>query len=177
MTSIHSLLSLMLIMAMMTCARAANDKPPQPETIAHRIGGLSSPDRVDDLRRVMADVEGVKLLSVSFDLAEATFSYDPKKVSSERLNQMLGAAALGIKPPMKVAREKLVAVTVEVIGLDCKGCSLGACNVVSKVDGVEQATANFKEGKVMVLIDPARTSKTAVADALKKAGVELKAAP
>ena len=42
------------------------------------------------------------------------------------------------------------------------------------MDGVEQATASFKDGKVTALIDPARTSRDALVDALKKRQVNVK---
>ena len=36
-----------------------------------------------------------------------------------------------------------------------------------------QATASFKDGKVTVLFDPAKTDKSKLEDALRKKGVDL----
>lgn len=162
----------MLLVCVASVSLAA-DKPAQPQEITHRIGGLNAPDRVDDLRHVMAGVQDVRLVDVNFERAEATFAYDPKKVSVDRIKQALGAMMFSLKPPLAVPREKLLPVTIDVAGLDCRGCSLGAYNVVAKIDGVEQATANFKDGKVTALIDPARTNRKALEEGLTKAGVEV----
>jgi copper chaperone CopZ len=58
-------------------------------------------------------------------------------------------------------------------GLDCKACCLAAYEAVAAIDGVEQATASFKEGKITALIDPARTDPAKLEDALRKKGVSL----
>jgi copper chaperone CopZ len=61
-----------------------------------------------------------------------------------------------------------------VLGLDCKACALAAYESIAKIDGVEQATASFRDGLVTARIDPARTSRAALEEILKKRGVTLK---
>jgi copper chaperone CopZ len=63
-----------------------------------------------------------------------------------------------------------------VLGLDCKGCCLGAYESIAKIEGVEQATASFKLGLVTALIDPAKTNRAALETALKQRNVTLKSA-
>jgi hypothetical protein len=41
------------------------------------------------------------------------------------------------------------------------------------VPGVERATADFKAGKVVALIDPTKADRAKLEEALKKGGVEL----
>ena len=50
---------------------------------------------------------------------------------------------------------------------------LAAYEAVYKLDGVERATASFREGRVTALIDPSKTDRKALEDALKKRGVSL----
>jgi len=58
-------------------------------------------------------------------------------------------------------------------GLDCKGCCLAAYEAGAGIDGVMQATASFKEGLVTALIDPTKTNRAKLEDALRAKGVQL----
>ena len=52
-----------------------------------------------------------------------------------------------------------VPVVIPAAGLDCKACCLAAYETISGIDGVEQATASFKEGRITALIDPLKTDR------------------
>ena len=71
------------------------------------------------------------------------------------------------------ARDKLQTVVIPAAGLDCKACCLAAYEGISGIDGVEQATASFKEGKITALIDPTKTDKAKLEEALRKKGVTV----
>jgi hypothetical protein len=114
-----------------------------------------------------------------------TFSYDPAQLFPkmkekdwlERFDQLIKQSSrhtFGAKPLTTLPKDKLTRVEIPVAGNVCKGCDLSAYEVVAKIDGVEQATASFKEGKVTALIDPARTSREALIDALKKRNVVVR---
>lgn len=162
---------------------AAEDKPPQQ--VKHRVTGLFSPDREEDLRLLILEkLPEVKLVSVDYPNAEATFIYDADKLLNrprpeqivERFDNLLkshSAATFGIKPPCTIPREKLTRIEIPVIGLDCKGCCLGVYEAISRVDGVEQATASFKAGLVTAVFDPAKTNRMAIEMALMKLGVQF----
>ncbi len=70
-------------------------------------------------------------------------------------------------------REELEAIEIPVAGLDCKGCAFGAYKAVIEIEGVEQATASFKLGLIRAWIDPARTNRPALEDALRRRQVEV----
>ena len=157
----------------------------EAEQVKYRITGLFSRDREDDLREAVKRMTGVTLVSVDFDSGEATFEYDAAKLFKEskpkdyleRFDNLLKSVSshtFGARPPGTTPKDKLVRVEIAVAGNDCKGCDLAAYESISKIDGVEQATASFKEGRVTALIDPARTSKAALEEALKKRNVVLK---
>src|SRR5262249_21115946 len=116
------------------------------------------------------------------------FEYDPAKsfpgVKSEdaprRLHELLRSASghtFGIKPLRSLPLEKLRLVEIAVEGLDCKACSLAAYEAVYMLEGVERATASFREGRVTALIDPAKTDRAKLEAALKKRGVEVPSRP
>ena len=79
----------------------------------------------------------------------------------------------GLKPPSSTPKNQLKRVEIPVLGLDCKACCLAAYEIVARLDGVEQATASFKEGRISALIDPKRIQITQIEAALKERGVTL----
>jgi len=157
----------------------------EPQRVRHQITGLFSPDRVTDLRETFQRLPDVKLIDVDYDNAEATVEYVPAKAFpgarpeeivrrfDERLRSV-SFGTFGVKPLRSVPKEKLRRVEIEVVGLDCKGCSLAAYESIYKLEGVELATASFREGRVTALIDPDKTDRARLEEALTKRGVRLK---
>lgn len=163
----------------------AEDKPVQPKPMRHRITGLFSPEREKDLREVVKQLPEVKLISIDFKHAEATFEYDADKLLNrpkpeeipQRFNDLLRPASnhtFGIEPLSTTPKDKLTLVEIPVVGLDCKACCLTAYESIYKIEGVEQATASFKEGLVTALINPEMTNRSVLETALKSRGVTLK---
>jgi copper chaperone CopZ len=164
---------------------AADEKPASPQNFTHRVTGLFSPDREADLRAAVGKIAGVTFVSVDFEHAEVVLSYDPAaafkgtkadKIPERLDNEVRNASShtLGIQPLVTTPREQLTRVEIPVAGLDCKACCLAAYESISKIEGVAQATASFKEGRITALIDPAKTNKGALEEALKKRNVQLK---
>jgi len=163
----------------------AEDKPAQPQLATHRITGLFAPDREIDLRRALEQLPEVELISLNFDHAEATFRYDPAKAFpgtkpadiEKRFNDKLRSASshtLGVQPlDPTIPKDKLTRIEIPVAGLDCRACSLAAYEIVAKIDGVYQATASFKEGRITALIDPTKTDRAALIAALTKRNVTV----
>lgn len=171
-------------LALGASAPAAEKPAPRPERLTYRVLGLFAPDRVKDLREAFAMIPDVRLVDVSFDYAEITVELVPSKAFpgtnpkdllaalDGKLRQASGHT-FGVKPRSIVSRDKLKMIVIPVAGLDCKACALGAYEAVARVDGVEQATASFKEGKVTARIDPARTNKAGLEAALKRVEVQI----
>ena len=169
-----------------TVADAADDKPAEPQPVKHRVTGLFSPDREADLKKVFAEkIPEVKLVSVDFKNSEATFVYDADKLFNkpkpeqfiERFDNVLRTHTLGtfgIRAVCAIPQDKLEFIEIPVVGLDCKGCCLAAYEAIYKIDGVEQATASFRDGLVTARINPEKTNRAALEEALKAKHVELK---
>ncbi len=177
---LHVLLALSMITA---STLPADDKPAVPP-VKHRVVGLFSPDRQDDLREVMTKLPEVKLMSIDYKHAEAEFAYDAEKLFNrpnpeqliERFDNLLrshSAGTFGIKPLCTTPKDKLMLIEIPVLGIDCKGCSLAAYEAISGIEGLAQATVSFKESRVTALIDPEKTNRAAVEEALQKKGVEV----
>jgi copper chaperone CopZ len=165
----------------------AADKPSAPKQFRHQITGLFSPDREQDLREVFAKLPKFKLVSIDYKNAEAIVEYDPAKLwpgeKPERYLEIFhgelqnaSRGTFGAKPLRTLPLEKLKWIEIPVEGLDCKGCSFAAYQMIYQLPGVETATASFKEGKVTALIDPAKTDRAKLEKALQQGGVQIKAA-
>ena len=158
---------------------------PKPETTRHRVTGLFSPQREAALRAALEKLPGVKLVSVDFAHAEAVFAYDaavvfkgakPEQVV-ERLGDMLRSATrstLGIAPLEATPKDKLARIEIAVAGCDCPACGLAAYESIFKIAGVAAATVDFKDGRIVALVDAEKTNRAALEAALKKRWVEMK---
>jgi len=171
------LLALLLYPAAVSAADA--------ETVKHRVTGLFNKEREADLREVVKKLTGVTIVAIDFDTSEVTFSYDPQKLLGkgnekqvlERFDTLIRNASshtFGVRGLCMTPKEKLLRIEIPVAGLDCRGCELSAYEVIFKMDGVEQATCSFKAGMMTALIDPEKTTKGALEDALKKRNVTLR---
>ena len=151
----------------------------------HQVTGLFSKDREADLRETIAMIPGVKLVAIEFRTAEVTLEYDAaalfKKAKPEemvkQLDNLVGNAShrtFGIKPLRTTPADKLTWIEIPVAGLDCKACCLAAYEIIYRIDGVETATASFRDGLVSAWIDPTKTSRDALKAALKKREVDVK---
>lgn len=159
---------------------------PAPARVKHQVTGLFARDREKDLREVFEKVEGVKLLEINFAAAEVTLEYAPAKLFPnakpeqvvQRLDALVKSAShhtFGVKPLRGVPKEKLKLIELAVGGLDCKACALAAYEAVAKIEGVETATVDFREGRLTALIDPEKTDAAKLEAALKQKGVAVKA--
>jgi hypothetical protein len=151
----------------------------------HQVTGLFAKDREAELRETFAAIDSVKLVDIDFKTAEITLEYDAalvfKKAKPEeivkQLDNLVRSAShrtFGIKPLRTTPADKLTWIEIPVAGLDCKACSLAAYEIVSRVNGVEVATASFRDGLITAWIDPTKTSRDALKAVLKKREVDVK---
>jgi copper chaperone CopZ len=158
----------------------------EPSPVKHRVTGLFAPDRQADLRELVQDkLPGVRLVAIDYETSEAIFNYDADKLFNkpkpeqipERFDNLLRSVShstFGIRPLCAIPKDKLERIEIPVAGLDCKACCLAAYESIYRIDGVERATASFRDGLVTALIDPAKTTRLALEEALKKRNVTLK---
>lgn len=169
-------------------ASAADKPPPKVERLRYRVIGLFSPDREKDLRKAFADLPDFKLIAVDYAEAEMTIEFAPAALfpnqKPERVTELVNdrvrvasGHTFGVKPRRTVPSDKLVTVEIPVAGCDCQACCLAAYEAVAGVDGVEQATASFKAGRVTARIDPTKTDQEKLEAALRKRGVDVLTKP
>ena len=177
-------LALAIVLTLGPGAAAIADEPDQPERFTYRVLGLFAPNREQALREVFQDLPDLSLVAVDFDDAEIVVEFVPGTAFPgtkpdqlvERFDQKLRSASRGafsVKPRRTVPRDELQQVVIPIAGLDCQGCCLAAYEAVARIDGVVQATASFKEGRLTAWIDPSKTDRATLADTLRKRGVDV----
>ena len=67
--------TLFLAILAIVCLGAAASPTTRPTNHVHRITGLFSPDREQDLHAALEKIPGIRLVSLDLDHAEATLSY------------------------------------------------------------------------------------------------------
>ena len=154
------------------------------ENFTYRVTGLFAPEREAVFRETVAQLPGIKLVSVDFANAEAVFAFDPAVAFKDakpdkivqRLNELVGGKTrntLGIAAVLPTAKDKLTRIEIAVGGCDCKACGLAAYESISKLEGVAAATVSFRDGKLVALIDSEKTDRAAIEAALKKRNVSI----
>ena len=151
-----------------------------------RVTGLFMPERSEDFQKLMRQFPEAKLLKMDFKTAKAKIAVakdsdlfrnaKPEQIV-ERLNnriRQLSNGTLGLRVPGAISEGKLQHVEIPIVGLDCMACSMAAYESLMRVEGVERATASFRDGIAAAWFDPAKTNRTVLEEALKKRGVQLK---
>src|SRR5687768_12261731 len=130
-----------------------------PETVRYQVTGLFMKEREAGLQALVAKITDTKFVRVDFENGDCYFEYDAAvafaKVKPDQIGQRLDSLVksassntFGIKPVRTVPRDQLKLIEIPVAGLDCKACSLAAYEAVFRLEGVEQAMASFREGRV-----------------------------
>ena len=150
-----------------------------------RVVGLFMSDRIEDFREQMKQFPETSLLAIDFDTATATFQYaadsdlfrnaKPEQIVERIDNRIrqLSTGLFSVKPLESIPREKLKHITIPIKGLDCKACSLAVHDILARVEGVEHATASFRDSLATAWVDPARTDRAKLEAALKERGVTV----
>lgn len=175
-------------MFLTACLMAALHAEPPKRGVTVQVVGLFEPSREQDLKDLFAaKLPHLTLVSVDVGTAQATVAFDPLKTwpgqktekLPELLNNELGGASRGTfaaKAVSTTPADTLKLVEIAVAGCECKGCSYASYRMVVNLPGVERATASFKTGKVTALIDPTKTNRGKLEEALKKGGVDVQPA-
>lgn len=182
--SLFAALRLCVALLLLSSTVVAQDKQPNAERITYRVTGLFSADREKDMREAFAELADFKLVSVDFDAAEVTVEFAPAKLfpgqKPERVTELVSDkvrsvthGTFAVKPRNTVPRDKLTEVEIAVAGHDCKACNLAAYEAVAALDGVTRAVVSLKGGKLAATIDPEKTDRAKLEEALKKKGVKV----
>ena len=65
-------------------------------------------------------------------------------------------------------------IELDIVGMHCGSCAIGIQMIVSQIDGVASATADYDKKKAWVEFDPAKTTKEAIVKAIEELGYTAK---
>ena len=85
-----------------------------------------------------------------------------KRGKSNRVHNRIGQlsrSTFGARAQSITPRNKWETVEFPIYGLDCMACSLAVYQIMIQAEGVEQATASFRDGKAIAWIDPVRIDR------------------
>jgi copper chaperone CopZ len=174
-----------IFLSMLLCLLATTLWGEEPTSMTFRVTGLFDDQRPQEFQELMATIPNVELQKLNVETTEATLRFDVKAAIPgakpaqvlQRLDQQVKTAShgtFGLKAVSTVPREQLEYVEIAVVGLDCRACNLAAYEIVTKIEGVEQATANFKTGLITVKFDKQKASREKIEETLKMRNVTLK---
>jgi hypothetical protein len=171
-------------------------EPVDERLVTVRLRGLFQQGRVADFRAHLTTAEHFRgeqpvltLVSIDEDTTLTTFRIDldrtglRERTTEQRISWLNDALShhsrglFGAWAPYPKPREQLKQIEIPVVGLDCKACGLGAYEAVCQLEGVESATASFREGIVRAWIDPDKTTRQPLEAALRQRGVTVPNAP
>ena len=159
--------------------------PAAEQTVQYSVRGLFQPDRKAFLINAAMGLEGCRLVEVNYDAARATFTYDDetqvfKKVKPDQILQQIDTQirkltnhCFTLLQPGTLPAAGWTRIDFNIEGLDCLGCSYGAYSAVASLEGVDHATASFRDGRLTAFIDPAKTSRGALSEVLKKKEIKV----
>lgn len=173
------------VISFLSAATFAADAPPMPKPFTFRIFGMFAPEREAELKETAEKLMNVKLVSVDYAKAEATFEFDPAKAFpgakpeqvEERLGNQLRDAShstFQFKKKLEMPRESLQKIEIAVVGLDCKACSFAAYQAVMRLEGVEQCEVVFRQEKLTALVDGSKIDKAKIETRLKEMGLKIR---
>lgn len=157
--------------------------------VALRVVGLFMPERVDDFRNLIVQFPEVILQTVDFATAEATlrsaadsdlFRNASTEQVIERLNnriRLLSGHTISVKRPGNLSHNQLKRIDFAIKGLDCMACSLAVHDILERVEGVEHATASFRDGLATAWINPDMTDRSKLQATLEQHRVTLLTPP
>ncbi len=62
---------------------------------------------------------------------------------------------------------------LKVSGMDCANCELRLETALSHVEGVMRSKADYKEGSVSLVIDPAKVTEDSIRTSIRTTGFEV----
>src|SRR5437879_5352763 len=132
----------LLLLAVVVAGPVRADDGKSPQKARFQVTGMFRPDRAADFKEAMKKVANVKLVSIDYKNAEATFEFilalafpgasKPEQIVQQFDNKVRHAShhTFGIRALPAVAREKLKLVEIRVAGCRCKACDLGAYEAI-----------------------------------------------
>jgi Cu+-exporting ATPase len=128
------------------------------------VTGMTCVNCAQTIETSLGAVEGVDQAAVNYAAEKATVTYDPEKVTLDKLRSAVVDAGYDV-----IINE----VTLAVGGMTCASCTSTVEEAITELDGVFSASANLATEKVTVRYDPQRVRVPQIKKAVVDAGYEV----
>ncbi|GFR39534.1 copper-translocating P-type ATPase [Insulibacter thermoxylanivorax] len=140
------------------------------ETTGHkqstlRITGMTCAACANRIERSLSKLEGIAEANVNLALEQATVSYDPAKISVERIEQTIEKLGYGT---VKATAELLLE------GMTCAACANRIEKGLNKLPGVREAAVNFALETAHVVYSPAEVSLADIQQKVEQLGYQAR---
>ncbi|HTY46232.1 MAG TPA: heavy metal translocating P-type ATPase [Methanomassiliicoccales archaeon] len=138
--------------------------PPGKRTASFGLTGMTCATCAETIQRSLADVRGVDGAQVNFATERATVTYDPSKVSVDRLKTAVRDVGYDV-----IINEA----TISVSGMTCATCVETIESALLELPGVQSAVANLATEKVHIVYDPQQVRIADIKRAIRDVGYDV----
>jgi len=129
-----------------------------------RIKGMHCATCTETVKESISSLPGVEDVRVNLATEKATFTYDPRLMSTEAFDKAVRDSGYD------VAKDEL---TLTVGGMHCATCALTIHDALKEVPGVVDAKVNFALGKALVEYDSGKADQAQLKRAVEEAGYKV----
>ncbi len=134
------------------------------------IEGMTCTACAQSIEHALSRKTGVLSAAVNFANEKAVVEYDPGKVKTEQIDEVI--RGLGYEPKERGEAETRE-VIMTIVGMTCASCAQAAEKALTRVKGVKNAAVNLATEKARVVYDPEVASIYDLRQAVMDAGYEV----
>jgi len=127
------------------------------------IEGMTCASCARTIESKLSHADGVHKANVSFPAESAEIDYAPARISQKELESVIEEAGYKVK-------RKKTTIDLKIAGMSCASCANTIEKALRKTPGVIKADVSFTSEEASVTVDPDKTDRDALVDAVKEAG-------
>ncbi len=151
----------------------------------YKIDGMSCASCVATIERVLSKTEGVNSASVNFASESALIEFDNKKVSAQKLKEIVKTAGYTLNigeeqyqnaqqttdsNNKKTGSGEIKIAMIKVIGMDSPHCAMIVEGALKKLQGIENIDVDFSNNRAKVIFNSSITSMDEIFKIITDAG-------
>ncbi len=128
------------------------------------ITGMTCAACANRLEKVVSKLQGMHKATVNFATEKLAVVYDESVLDKERITEAVAKAGFAVAAP------PLAEIVIPIGGMTCAACSTRLEKVLSRLDGVGEASVNIGTEKARLRYDPDKLKLSAIRAAIEQAG-------
>ncbi len=128
------------------------------------ITGMTCAACANRLEKVVSKLQGMHKATVNFATEKLAVVYDESVLDKDRITEAVVNAGFAVAAP------PLAEIVIPIGGMTCAACSTRLEKVLSRLDGVAEASVNIGTEKARLRYDPDKLKLSAIRAAIEQAG-------